>query len=407
MTPKRAAERSERGSGAPREVTHVLALAERPGRVVWAGAERHLRLLLPALARHGADVEAIVLATDPGPSIEQGLREWRDAGVRVEVLARRGRGSRWVNAPGFVAQHVRLWRALCARRERTVHLHLDLVFMVVAAFAARCRRVVVTLHNEVVVPRARAGRYLARAWLRRVAARLAGCIAISPRVAEHFRALSACPAEKIAIVPYGLDLGPPAPASRAQRGWPSDRFLVGFVGRLVAEKNVFVLLEAMAACPEIDAVLVGDGPLRREVESWLATRGIDNVRLEGAVENASSLIPLFDVLCLPSRWEGLGLVLVEAMLQGVPVIGSRGGAIPDVLGEGCYGVLFDTDDPRDLARALRHAHRVPLEMRALAERAQAYARERFSVERMVERTVAVYAEAGPRIATRSLAVGWS
>ena len=55
-------------------------------------------------------------------------------------------------------------------------------------------------------------------------------------------------------------------------------------------------------------------------------------------------MPLFDVLCLPSKWEGLGLVLVEAMLQAVPVIGSRQGAIPEVLAGGEAGDLFDFED---------------------------------------------------------------
>src|SRR5690606_39005970 len=121
--------------------------------------------------------------------------------------------------------------------------------------------------------------------------------------------------------------------------------------------------------PELSFVLVGDGPLRADVERFVADAELRNVTLAGAVENASALIPLFDVLCLPSRWEGLGLVLVEAMLQRVSVVGSRGGAIPDVLGQGRYGLLFDTDDADDLARALRRAAEKADERQARTERA--------------------------------------
>jgi glycosyltransferase involved in cell wall biosynthesis len=374
-------------------VTHVLALAEKRDRIVWGGAERHLRLLLPALARSGVGVEAIVLATSPGPTVEAGLSEWRAAGVAVRVLARRSRGGRLANLPGFVAQHLRLWWALRTRRARIVHLHLDLLFMAAAALCARCPRIVVTLHNEVLVPQRAWARRLHALWLGMLARRVGRFIAISRRVAEHFAVLSGGAAE-IDVVEYGLELPVPSAGSRAPSrrdlGWPPERFLVGFVGRLVFEKNVFVLLEAAARCPDLDVVLIGDGPLRGEVEQLVAGRRLDNVRLAGAVENASDLIPLFDVFCLPSRWEGLGLVLVEAMLQRVPVIGSRGGAIPDVLGEGRYGLLFDTFDPADLVRALRRAHDRRDEMRALADRAFDYARARFSVETMAERTVRVY-----------------
>jgi glycosyltransferase involved in cell wall biosynthesis len=385
-------------------VSHVLSLAEKPGRIVWGGAERHLRILLPALARRGIDVEAIVLATSAGPAVEEGLREWRAAGVTVTVVPRSSRGGRAANLPGFAVQHLRLWWLLRARRDRIVHLHLDLVFAVAAALLAGCGRTVLTLHNEVLVPRRRWARRAFEAWLVSLSRRLGRFVAISDRVAEHFSDLTGLPPEEIDVVEYGLALPQALTPSRRELGWPEGAFLVGCVGRLVHEKNVFVLLEAALRCPEVEVVLVGDGPLRAEVERFVATRGLDNARLAGAVENASALIPLFDVLCLPSRWEGLGLVLVEAMLQRVPVIGSTSGAIPDVLGEGRYGLLFETEDADGLARALRFARENRDEMSEVAERALDYARVRFSVDLMAERTAVVY-ERSARAASGSSGVG--
>jgi glycosyltransferase involved in cell wall biosynthesis len=380
---------------APARVSHVLSLAEKPGRIVWGGAERHLRLLLPALVRRGIDVEAIVLATSPGEVVATGLREWRDAGVAVTVVPRRDRGGRGPNAPGFLLQHLRLWRLLRSRRDRVVHLHLDLVFAVAAAVLAGCRQVVFTLHNEVLSPRRAWARRLWIGWLVLLSRRIGSFLAISDRVAEHFARLTGMPAKDIPVVEYGLALPRASLPSRAELGWPADRFLVGCIGRLVHEKNLGVLLEAAARRPDLDFALVGDGPLRGEIESFVATRRLGNVHLAGAIEDASALIPLFDVLCLPSRWEGLGLVLVEAMLQRVPVIGSRGGAIPDVLGQGRYGLLFPTDDPAELSRALRFAAEHRAEMRVLADRAYDYAAARFSVDTMAERTRGVYARLAP------------
>jgi glycosyltransferase involved in cell wall biosynthesis len=101
-------------------------------------------------------------------------------------------------------------------------------------------------------------------------------------------------------------------------------------------------------------------------------------------------MPAFDLLCLPSQHEGLGLVLVEAMLRQVPVAGSRAGAIPEILGNGEYGLLFEAGDPGALAATLEAAADDNRGLAERAERALAHARETFSVETMTRRTLAVY-----------------
>jgi len=386
-------------------VTHVLALSERPGKLVWAGAERHLRLLLPALARAGVDVEAIVLATAPGPVVAEGLAEWRRAGVGVTLLARRARASRLRSVPAVLWQHCRLWGALRRRRRRIVHLHLDLLAMPCAAAAAGCPHVVVTLHNEVLLPRAAWAAVLLRVWLGWLGRRVTRFVAISERVRAHFVALVAGTAGKVDVVEYGYELAAARPPTRAALGWPADAFLVGFVGRLVFEKNPLVLVDAMAAHRDMHLVMVGDGPLRPDVERLIAARGLANVHLAGAIESAGRLVPLFDVLCLPSRWEGLGLVLVEAMLQGVPVVGSRRGAVPDILGDGAYGLLFDPDRGDELAAALAAVRRDRAAARRRAWAAAAYAADRFSVAAMVARTRRVYERAAPPPAALAGACG--
>jgi glycosyltransferase involved in cell wall biosynthesis len=106
----------------------------------------------------------------------------------------------------------------------------------------------------------------------------------------------------------------------------------------------------------------------------------------------------FDVLCLPSQWEGLGLVLLEAMLRRVAIVGSSAGAIPEVLGGGKFGYLFRAGDAGSLANALTLAHDDVQGRKALAERAYHHARESFSVDEMVRRTIAVYEETSARCA---------
>jgi glycosyltransferase involved in cell wall biosynthesis len=148
---------------------------------------------------------------------------------------------------------------------------------------------------------------------------------------------------------------------------------------------VALLVDAMARRPDAVCAIVGDGPLRRDLERRAAGRA--NIRFAGHRAGAEDLMPAFDVLCLPSRWEGLGLVLVEAMLRRVPVAGSRAGAIPEVLDDGDVGALFEPDDADGLLAAIDRAR---AEGPAWVERAVCRAEALFSVDGMVERTVAVY-----------------
>jgi len=85
---------------------------------------------------------------------------------------------------------------------------------------------------------------------------------------------------------------------------------------------------------------------------------------------------------------------IEAMRRGVPIIASRAGAIPEILGDGRYGVLFDSEDLDGLVGAIQHVKSDPAASRAMAEEASRYSRETFSVDRMAESTAAFYGSLG-------------
>jgi glycosyltransferase involved in cell wall biosynthesis len=131
-------------------------------------------------------------------------------------------------------------------------------------------------------------------------------------------------------------LAPPAQVERAELPWPEDSFVIGFVGRIVREKGVRVLLDALDLLPEKFRLLVaGAGPLEDE----LARRGSRVVHL-GLVDHDRlwAVYAAMDCLVLPSlttdRWkEQFGGVLADAMSMGVPIVGSDSGAIPEVIGD--------------------------------------------------------------------------
>jgi glycosyltransferase involved in cell wall biosynthesis len=361
-----------------RAVLHLVNLKETPTAPPFSGAENHLWVLLPALAAAGARVELGVLLESGGPRIDAKLAELEAAGIRTHRLPfRRPCDPRCLAA---------LRRLVGARPDAVVHTHLlpaDCYGSVAARLAGN-RRVVTTCHNDEPT-------YLSggrRRLLRMVDRLAAHHVAISERVRRYLLDGLGVAEGKVTVIRYGVP--PPGPvntraAARAALGLPADAFVVGFVGRLVPQKNVGLLLTAAGRRPDIVCAIVGDGPLRGDLERQ--ARGLPNVRFAGHRSGAEDLMPAFDVLCLPSRWEGLGLVLVEAMLRGVPVAGSRAGAIPEVLGDGRFGELFEPDDADSLLAAVARARDGGPE---LAERAARHAARTFAVGGMVEGTLAVY-----------------
>lgn len=180
---------------------------------------------------------------------------------------------------------------------------------------------------------------------------------------------------------------------------PDGAFLVGYVGRLVHEKAVDVLLRAVASLPEtFHLALVGQGALEDELRNLALSLGLGNrVHWPGRVskERMPEYLSAFDALVLPSRgipvWkEQYGMVLVEAMLCETPVVGSSSGAIPEVIGEA--GLVFPEDDAGALAAALRSLEQDPQLRADLAAKGLLRAREQFTWQVVSDRLVALFEE---------------
>ncbi|AWI76845.1 glycosyl transferase [Parazoarcus communis] len=174
-------------------------------------------------------------------------------------------------------------------------------------------------------------------------------------------------------------------AARERLGLPADAFIVGNVGRLHPDKDQATLLRAFArALPQLPAeaqlVILGKGRLEKSLRAQVESLGIaGKVRFLGQVPQAWQAFAAFDVFALSSDHEPFGMVLLEAMAAGVPVIATNCGGAPEVVGE--VGSLFPLGDDAELARLLvEHAGWSVSRKEACAHASLTRLREAFSDE---------------------------
>jgi glycosyltransferase involved in cell wall biosynthesis len=184
-----------------------------------------------------------------------------------------------------------------------------------------------------------------------------------------------------------------------RRSLALDGFIVGFAGRLVRQKGVDLLLHAIRALPpDTRGLIVGEGPERPALQSLARELGIEErVRFSGALPKHTDVpryMSAMDVFVLPSVTtpkikEQFGLVLVEAMVCGVAVVGSSSGEIPRIVGD--TGLVFREGDAADLARQLDRL-RHPAWREELGRRGQERAAREFSWSAVADKTYAAYQE---------------
>jgi glycosyltransferase involved in cell wall biosynthesis len=208
--------------------------------------------------------------------------------------------------------------------------------------------------------------------------------------------------EKVVAVWNGIDIIPIDALSqnrklaRIKLGIPEGDFVFGTVGRLVKTKGHKYLLKSFPAIrreyPDSKVVIIGDGPLRGDLEKLARDLGItQNVVFAGFRSDVLELLPGFDAFVLPSVAEGLSLALLEAMASKLPVIASEVGGVPEVFGNEDIGRLVPAKDPHALAKAMKEiASLSPEERKASGNAARKRIEEAFIAKIMVDRMKGVY-----------------
>jgi glycosyltransferase involved in cell wall biosynthesis len=249
----------------------------------------------------------------------------------------------------------------------------------------------ITAHPDM----SRAGRVV-YGMMERILARAAhAIICVSEDEKAHAAGLG-LPVDRLFTVPNGAD--PPATAPdkasvRTALGLPPGAFIVGFVGRFVSQKDPGNLLRAFArlssARPDARLALVGAGPLEGEMRSMARALGIDTHIDWLGVRNGPWSMGAFDVFALPSRYEGLPYVLLEAIGQGLPIVTTAIGGASELIRQGKNGYIVPVGDPTAFGSALAglaSSGRLCRQMGA-ASRARAAL---FTKDRMVKDIESVY-----------------
>lgn len=354
----------------------------------------HVRDLGQALARQGVDVH--VLTRAPGnrrfstvqegvylhyiPTCQQPEQDinflsWAlqfnlalaDAGQ--EVLAAYP-GRRWI-------LHAHDWLVAYCARELKEATRLPLVATIHATEAGRNRG----LHNRV-----QQAIHHIETGLVKCADRLICC---SRYMEEEIRRLFQ-PRSGITVIPNGVRPLPPVPPCR-------DSHTILFVGRLVVEKGVQVLLAALARLqqlyPEARLIVAGAGPYAGELQSLATDLGLaGRVDFTGFVseERRNQLLAHSRVAVFPSLYEPFGIVALEAMAAGIPVIVSRTGGLAEVVEDNRTGLIFNPGDVADLERCLVTIFQNPALAAELGRSGQARVYREYTWEAVARQTMALY-----------------
>jgi glycosyltransferase involved in cell wall biosynthesis len=293
------------------------------------GAERCLLELAVGLDRQR--FHPIVYTLEPPPKREQasGLPALRAADIEVHCLGARGNWdilrvlrdlTRLLSAqqPGIVQTflfHANLVGRIAARRARAGHVVSGI------RVAEPCRRW--------------------RLWAERLTDRLVDRhVCVSQAVAQFAQTKAGLPPEKLVVIPNGVDLQrypAPRPADLRTCGIGAGRRVVACVGRLDRQKGLSWLIRSAPAwlgrLPRTDLLLVGEGPLRRKLERLCRRSGIaDRVHFAGWRPDVPEILAASDLLVLPSAWEGMPKVVLEAMASRLPVVSTDVEGVRELLG---------------------------------------------------------------------------
>jgi glycosyltransferase involved in cell wall biosynthesis len=216
-------------------------------------------------------------------------------------------------------------------------------------------------------------------------------VCVSRSVAEFSTSQAGIPSEKIVVIPNGIDLQK-YPARQAadltSLGIPAGRKIVTFIGRLEPQKGISWLVENsptwLAELPDCDLLVVGEGTLKSPLESVCRAKGITGrVHFAGWRTDIPEILAASNLLVLPSAWEGMPNVVLEAMASRIPVVATEVEGVRELLGHTDHDQMAPYGDTQALSGKIMDFLRDPTLAAATGKENRVQVENNFSISRMV------------------------
>jgi glycosyltransferase involved in cell wall biosynthesis len=353
----------------------------RPG-----GAERCLTNIALGLDHEQFLPQVYALAPEPRSAESQLVDALRAAHIPVHILGARSKLR--------IFSAVRKLRALL--EQQRPHVLQSFLFHANVVCAMATKHLDVPLFGGLRVAQPQTLRQFVD---RRYARRFTKFVCVSQSVADHAANVGKLPREKLVVIPNGIDLAEFDQAALASSSAPDcapqQRALM-FVGRLDHQKGADLLVDAMSQIlpvwPQHDLVIVGDGTERAKLEIEAARRGLaSRIHFTGWRADASKCLAAAEIVVLPSRYEGMSNVLLEAMAAGKPIVATSVEGVREVLGPLADQQTCAANNVQALAGAvLKMLALDPTALQELGEANRRRVAENFSLARMLDAYAALY-----------------
>ena len=223
--------------------------------------------------------------------------------------------------------------------------------------------------------------------------------AVSQAIREKIVQERHVPVEKTTTIHYGVDLqhfkDTRNDAYRKKLGFHSKDIVLGTVARLSEQKGHWYLIDAVKEVvrkyPNIHVLFIGDGPLRKELELQVKRHGLDSIiQFLGFRSDIKELLGVFDIFILPSLFEGLPNVILEAMACGKPVIATNVSGIPEVVVDHQTGILIPPKDSDAIVQAIFEMLQDPGKIKMMGRMSRERVEKKFNLEGQVNAFIRLY-----------------
>lgn len=368
-----------------------IVVAELAGSASYGGGERYLELLCGHL--DPSRFRPILICPEPGSFV--GRMQARGVDVRVVHLEPLFNPFALMRLVRVLSQeHVTILQTHGARAN---------FYGRVAGWLAGVPVVVSTVHNSVAdYAGSRLKRWIYSAALRATLPLVSRIICVSDAIRRDVVGEGPVAAGLAETVHNGVDrpsFQKSVDRNKVRREFGlTDGPLLVTVARLTEQKGHRDLIESLALLrnrwPQLQCVCVGDGELKEPLEALAGERGLSSMcRFVGSRDDVMEFYAAADVVVLPSHSEGFPFVILEALAMGKPVIATRVNGVPEVIEHMKTGLLVNARDVGGLASAIESLLKHPERAMQLGMDGRAVVQARFTVDRMVEKTVAVFDEA--------------